>query len=485
MPVLETPITYAHEKRHLATQLPDIGKPRVVIIGGGFAGIQIVKKLRMKDVQVVMLDRNNYHTFQPLLYQVATAGLEPDSIAGPLRKIFDKEENFFFRMANVDSISPDENMVNTDIGRISYDYLVIGTGTRTNYFGNKSIEELAFPMKQVPQALNLRSHLLQNFERAVTSEDEEEIDRLTNFVIVGGGPTGVEVAGALGELKVHVLPNDYPELNFSHRMKIYLVEGLERLLPGMSEKAGKRAQEDLEKRFKIKIKLKSLVEDFDGYRVKLSNGEVINTETLIWAAGVSGIVLPGLDKAKTRKSRYLVDQFNRVVGYDNIFAVGDVASMATREFPDGHPQVAPVAMQQGKQLGKNLSRLISGKKMKTFRYFDKGYLATIGRNRAVADLPGNIKFGGFIAWIIWMFIHLFFLVSFRQKVVTLGNWIWNYFTYDRGTRLIIRPFDYRSTINRKREAMNKEDIKVDGKGEGQINGKEIQETSESKKLHNQ
>jgi len=467
MPVLETPIQYAHEDRHLASQLPDIGKPRVVIIGGGFAGIQIVKNLRMKDVQVVMLDRNNYHTFQPLLYQVATAGLEPDSIAGPIRKIFDDEENFFFRMANVESVSPEENIVNTDIGRIHYDYLIIATGTKTNYFGNKSIEELAFPMKQVPQALNLRSHILQNFERAVTSDDEEEIDRLTNFVIVGGGPTGVEVAGAFGELKTHVLPRDYPEIDFSDRMNIYLVEGLERLLPTMSEKAGARAQSDLEKRFKVNVRLRTMVEDFDGYHVKLNNGEIINAETLIWAAGVSGIIIPGLEQAKTEKSRYVVDQFNRIAGYNNVFAVGDVAAMASKEFPTGHPQVAPVAMQQGKHLGKNLTRLMRGEDMKSFHYVDKGYMATIGRNRAVADLPANIKFGGFLAWIFWMFVHLFFLVSFRQKLVTLGNWIWNYFTYDRGTRLIIRPFDYRSAINRKRDKMNRGDVEADGQEEKQ------------------
>lgn len=456
MAVIETPSEYAHENRHLATQLPDIGKPRVVIIGGGFAGIQIVKNLRMKEVQVVMLDRHNYHTFQPLLYQVATAGLEPDSIAGPLRKVFDDEKNFFFRMATVESVSPNENMVNTNIGRIHYDYLIIATGTKTNYFGNKSIEELAFPLKQVPQALNLRSHFLQNFERAVTSDDEDEIDRLTNFVIVGGGPTGVELAGALGELKTQVLPRDYPELDFNAKMNIYLVEGLERLLPAMSEKAGQKAQKDLEHRFKVTVNLKTMVEDFDGYEVKLNNGETIKTETLIWAAGVMGVTLPGLDKATVEKSRYTVNQFNLVEGYDNVYAVGDVAKMSTEDYPKGHPQLAPVALQQGENLGKNISRQLKGKDMKPFRYVDKGTMATIGRNRAVADLPGNLKFSGFIAWIIWMFVHLLYLVSFRQKLITLGNWIWNYFTYDKGTRLIIRPFDYRSAINKKKQQLKKE-----------------------------
>lgn len=456
MAVIETPVEYSHEDRHLASQLPDIGKPRIVIIGGGFAGIQIVKNLRMKDVQVVMLDRHNYHTFQPLLYQVATAGLEPDSIAGPLRKVFDDEENFFFRMATVESVSPEENMVNTNIGRIHYDYLVIATGTKTNYFGNKSIEELAFPLKQVPQALNLRSHFLQNFERAVTSDDEEEIDRLTNFVIVGGGPTGVELAGALGELKTQVLPRDYPELDFNAKMNIYLVEGLDRLLPAMSTKAGSKAQKDLEQRFKVNVKLNTIVEDFDGYEVKLNNGEVIKTETLIWGAGVMGATIPGLDKATVERNRYSVNRFNLVDGYDNIYAVGDVAKMETDNYPKGHPQLAPVALQQGQYLGKNISRQLKGKEMKPFKYIDKGTMATIGRNRAVADLPGNLKFGGFVAWIIWMFVHLMYLVSFRQKLITLGNWIWNYFTYDKGTRLIIRPFDYRSAIQDKRRKLKKE-----------------------------
>ncbi len=464
MAIVETPSEYAHEKRNLTTQLPDIGKPRVLIIGGGFAGIQIVKNLRMKDVQVVMLDRHNYHTFQPLLYQVATAGLEPDSIAGPLRKIFDEEKNFFFRMATVESIQPGKNMVSTNIGDIKYDYLIIATGTQTNYFGNKSIEELAFPLKQVPQALNLRSHFLQNLERAVTSSDDEEIDRLTNFVIVGGGPTGVELAGALGELKTQVLPRDYPELDFDDKMNIYLVEGLSRLLPTMSEKAGAMAQKDLEKRFKVTVKLDMMVEDFDGYQVKLKNGETISTETLIWAAGVKGVTIPGLDKATVEKSRYLVDHFNLVNGYDNVYAVGDIAKMSTDDYPEGHPQLAPVALQQGKNLGKNISRRLIGKKLKPFNYFDKGTMATIGRNRAVADLPNKWSFGGFPAWIAWMFIHLLYLVSFRQKLITLGNWIWNYFTYDKGTRLIIRPFDYRSAVNNKKHKLDKEENKETVKG---------------------
>ncbi|MEM6845515.1 MAG: NAD(P)/FAD-dependent oxidoreductase [Bacteroidota bacterium] len=446
MALVENPTEYTTTPRNLTTQLPDIGKPRIVIIGGGFAGIQMVKHLRMKDVQVVMLDRHNYHTFQPLLYQVATAGLEPDSIAGPLRKVFDNEKNFFFRMARVERIDAEQQCVHTNIGEISYDYLVVAVGTQTNYFGNEKIQQLAFPLKQVPQALNLRSHILQNFEKAVTSDSEEEIDRLTNFVIVGGGPTGVELAGAMGELKKYVLPRDYPELDFKV-MKVYLVEGVNRLLPTMSEKAGKRAEKDLTQRFDTIVKLNTLVKDYNGYEVTLSNGEQLISETLIWAAGVQGVIIPGLDKSTVEKGRYVVDEINRVNGYDNIFAIGDVAAMYTGEYPKGHPQVAPVAMQQGEQLGKNLTNLLQEKATRPFSYLDKGSMATIGRNRAVADFPGNIRFGGWFAWLSWMFVHLLFLVSFRQKIITLGNWVWNYFTYDRGTRLIIRPFNYRRTVD--------------------------------------
>lgn len=436
----------------MTAHVPDIGKPRVVIIGGGFAGIQVVKHLDKNDYQVVMLDRHNYHTFQPLLYQVATAALEPDSIAGPLRKVFDNYKNFFFRMATVNAISPAQQTVHTNIGSIRYDYLVIASGTKTNYFGNKSAEDLSFPLKQVPQALNLRSHLLQNFEKAVTLEDEEEIERLSNFVIVGGGPTGVELAGALGELKRHVLPKDYPELNFE-KMRIYLVEGLPRLLNGMSEHAGKRALRDLENRFKVIVKLNTMVENFDGNTVTLSNGEKIHSETLIWAAGVKGIILDGLDKATVERSRYAVDEYNRIKGYENIFAIGDVAMMKTEESPNGHPQQAPVAMQQGKNLGKNLNRLARGKALNPFQYFDKGSMATIGRNRAVADLPGQLSFGGIVAWVIWIFVHLMYLVSFRQRLIVLTNWMWNYFTYDRGIRLIIRPYDYRRNVRLKKKGI--------------------------------
>lgn len=444
----------ATTNKDIGIKIPQNNIPRIVIIGGGFAGIQLAKNLKNQPVQVVMLDRNNYHTFQPLLYQVATAGLEPDSIAGPLRKVFEDNDKFYFRMARVERINPEKRIVYTEIGFIQYDYLVIASGTLTNYFGNENIAKLAFPMKQVPQALNLRSHMLQNFEKAVTTYDKDEIETLMKFVIVGGGPTGVEVAGALGELKKHVLPNDYPELNLK-QMKIYLVEGLPRLLTGMSTHAGQRSLQDL-KKFGVEVKLNTLVSDFDGYEVTLSDGTKIATQTLIWAAGVQGNIIDGLTGDSIYKNRFIVDRYHQIEGYDRIFALGDVAYMATEKYPEGHPQLAPVAMQQGRHLAKNIRRLLKGKPPLMFEYVDKGAMATIGRNRAVADLPPKLHFGGKMAWLIWMFVHLIFIIGFRQKIVVFSNWLWNYFTYDRGTRLIIRPFDYKRNLRKRREEQAKQ-----------------------------
>lgn len=422
----------------LSIYIPITNKPRVVIIGGGFAGIKVAKGLKDKNIQVVMLDRHNYHTFQPLLYQVATAGLEPDSVAGPLRKTMKVQHNFYFRMAKVTGINPDRKTISTMVGELHYDYLVIASGTLTNFFGNDSLEDLSFPIKQIPQALDLRTHLLQNFEKAVMTGEGPEMEGLMNFVIVGGGPTGVELAGALSELKRSVLPKDYPELDFKN-MNIYLVEGLNRLLNGMTEKSGEQALKYLEQ-FGVKLKLGLMVESYDGKIVYFSDGTTIKSDTLIWAAGVKGNILDGIDEESVEKSRFIVDRFNRVKGYEDIFAVGDVALMVTDKFPHGHPQLAPVAIQQGKLLAKNIKRIVSHKKLKPFEYLDKGSMATVGRNKAIVDLPTGQQFGGFIAWLIWMFVHLVSIVGFRNKLLVLSSWIWNYFTYDRGIRLIIRPF---------------------------------------------
>lgn len=422
-------------------EIPESKLPKLVIVGGGFAGIELVKKIDPRHYQIIMVDRHNYHTFQPLLYQVATAGLEPDSIAQPLRKVFDDKRNFYFRMANVDRIEPYENKLYTDIGWIKYDILVVAIGTRTNYFGNDDLREATLPMKQVPHSLDIRSHMLQSLEAALLEPNPEKRNALMSFVIVGGGPTGVELAGALSELKKHVLPQDYPELNIN-AMKIYLVEGLGRLLNGMSDFAGRKSLQYLQD-FGVEVILNNLVSSVEGDKVTLKDNRVIYADNVLWAAGVTGNLFNGFnDSMIARGSRLIVNEFNLVKGLNNVYAIGDIAYMESDDdFPKGHPQLAPVAIQQGEALGRNLNRLAENKPMKPFDYFNKGVMATIGRNRAVVDLPfKNISYGGFFAWLTWMFIHLLYLVGFRSKFVTFFNWIYNYFTYDRGTRLIVRPY---------------------------------------------
>ncbi|MGW8121670.1 NAD(P)/FAD-dependent oxidoreductase [Roseivirga echinicomitans] len=423
------------KKLHL--DIPESTKKRVIIVGGGFAGIQMAKGLKGHGFQVVLLDRNNYHTFQPLLYQVATAGLEPDSIAGALRQLFKNYPDFYFRMAKVTEIHAEEQKISTLIGDLHYDYLVIANGSKTNYFGNQEMFNLTFPLKQIPQALNLRSHMLQNFEQTVLTRELSEKDRLTNFVVVGGGPTGVEVSGALGELKKHVLPKDYPDIDFNI-MNLHLVDAGPRLLAGMSEKASEKALKYLAA-FDVKVKLNTFVKNFDGEEVTLSDGTVIPSKTVIWAAGVKGNIIDGVPEKSIAGGRILVDDFNLVKGLENVFALGDIALMKTEKYPKGLPMLAPVAIQQGKLLARNLIRVSKSEKMKSFEYVDKGSMATVGRNKAVVDMP-KFTFGGFFAWLVWMFVHLLSIIGFRNRLVVFSNWVWNYFTYDRGTRLIIRPF---------------------------------------------
>ena len=419
--------------------IPQSNLPRVVIIGGGFAGINLAKTLANKNCQVVLIDKHNYHTFQPLLYQVSSSGLEPDSIAYPLRKILKKHKTSFFRLAEVQQIKPESNEVITSIGNLMYDYLVIATGTKTNYFGNKEIESNSMPMKSVPQALDIRSLILQNFEKAAIANSKEEREAFLNFVIVGAGPTGVELAGAIAELKNNILPRDYKDLNPTD-MHIHLLEGANRVLPPMSEHASKKAEQFL-KKLGVQVHCNTFVKEYDGLKVITNSNLVMQSETLIWAAGVTGAPVLGL-KAEAiveRANRYRVNQYNQVVEYKNIFAIGDIALMASETYPKGHPQVAQPAIQQGKLLGKNLLRLIEKKPLVPFKYFDKGSMATIGRNKAVVDLK-SYKFGGFFAWFVWMFVHLMSLVGFRNRVVVLFNWTYNYINFDKAARLIIRPF---------------------------------------------
>lgn len=422
----------------MPVNIPVSNQPRLVIIGGGFGGMKLARRLRHAQLQVVMIDRNNYHTFQPLLYQVSTGGLEPDSIGYPLRKVFKKQENFIFRMAEVTKITSERNVIETSIGEISYDYLVIAAGSKTNYFGMNDMEQHAMPMKSIPQAMELRSLILQNFEKALLTDSLDEQEALMTTVVVGGGPTGVETAGALGELKQHVLPRDYPEL-FLEKMQIHIIEKLDRLMPTMSKDASQKTLEFL-KRFSVTVWLNAGVTSYDGKTLTLSNGKQILSFAVIWTAGVTGALIPGLNgEVIIKGSRIKVDSFNRVEGYENIFAIGDIATMITENRPNGHAMVAPVAVQQGALLAKNLINLMNKRKLIPFIYRDLGMMATVGRNRALVDLP-FIKFQGIFAWFIWMFVHLMLLVGFRNRVIVFINWAWNYFSYDRGIRLILRPF---------------------------------------------
>ncbi|ADV49249.1 NADH dehydrogenase (ubiquinone) [Cellulophaga algicola DSM 14237] len=419
--------------------LPNTNQKRIVVIGGGFAGISLVKKLKDLDAQIVMIDRHNYHTFQPLLYQVSTSGLEPDSIAYPIRKILKELNNFYFRLAEVQHIDPVKKEITTAIGILSFDYLVIATGTKTNYFNNENIAKNAMPMKTVPQALNIRSLILQNFEKADDTLEVSERKALLNFCIVGAGPTGVELAGALAELKQNVFPKDYKHLDIQE-MQIHLFEGGPRVLPPMSETASKKATEFLDK-LGVQIHLNTIVSDFDGKTVTLKDGKTLETKNFIWSAGVTGASIKGLteDSLVARLNRYKVNTFNQVAGFEDIFAIGDIAYMETVDFPKGHPQVAQPAIQQGENLAKNLKNLLANKPLKAFIYSDKGTMATVGRNKAVVDLK-KLKFGGFLAWFIWMFVHLMALVGFRNRVIVFFNWAYNYINYDKAARLIVRPY---------------------------------------------
>ena len=421
--------------------IPDSNLERVVIVGAGFGGIQLAKSLlHTKRFQVVLLDKHNYHTFQPLLYQVATGGLEPDSIAYSIRQIFHKKKNFIFRMSEVEKIDCDEKEVHTNIGEITYDHLVIATGTKTNLFGFEKLRDQMMTLKTVPQALNMRSYILQNFENALLTDSRDEQTSLMNVVIVGGGPTGVELAGALGEMKKYVLPHDYPELDLN-RMQIYLFERQPRVLSNMSEAASAKTEKYLHQ-LGVKIFTSTSVNDFDGDD-KVTYGddnEVIRADTLIWTAGVKGNLVGGLqEEVILRGNRIQTDAFNQILNLENVYAIGDIAAVITEDTPRGHPQVAPVAIQQAKNLSKNLVRQAKGEERKVFKYKDKGSMATVGRNRAVVDLA-HLKFQGLFAWFVWLAVHLISLVGFRNKVAVMMDWIYNYFTYDRAMRLIIRPY---------------------------------------------
>ena len=410
---------------------------RVVIAGAGFAGLKLAKSLSSKYFQVILLDRNNYHQFQPLLYQVATCGLEPSSISFPLRKIFQRKKNVFIRIAEVTGVEHEKQIIKTNIGEIKYDYLVLAYGATTNFFNNQQLQKNAFSMKSVSEALLLRNTLLQNYEMALVAKTDEERKALLNVVIVGGGPTGVELAGAVAEMKMKILPKDYSELNF-RQMNIYLLEAAPRLLGGMSAGLGKTVEKYLTE-LGIEVKLNAAVKDYDGENVLLSDGSILKSNCLIWAAGVKGAVLPGIPATSfTANERLIVNEYNAVASIKNIFAIGDIAFMQSVLFLKGHPQVAPVAIQQAKLLALNLGNISLNKKVLAFKYKDKGSMATVGRNKAVAE-AGKIKLKGFTAWFAWMMVHLMSIIGTKNRLFILINWVWQYFTYDPSLRLIIKP----------------------------------------------
>lgn len=427
------------QSKSLHIPLPN-GKKRVVVIGGGFAGIHITKELlKISGVQVVMIDRHNHHLFQPLLYQVATLGLDPDSIAEPLRKHFGNNPDFFFRLAKVLQIDAERNSLKTNLGEVDYDYLVIANGAKTNYFGNEANYKNAYPLKQLHQAVALRNQIIQTIEEAVTATNEEESRSCLTFVVVGAGPTGVEVSGAIAELRKHILPNDYPDLDLS-LMRIVLLEGGGKVLPALSQQSGEKALQGL-KELNIEVKLNSALKSYDGKVAVLGDGSTIPCRTLIWGAGVAGNVIPGLAPEMIERSRIIVDEFSRVKGLSNVFAIGDIAMMKTAAYPNGYPMVAPVAIQMGKLLGENFKNIFANKELKSFVYKDQGSMATIGRNRAVVDFTSKIKIGGPLAWMIWMFVHLLSITGFRNKLMISLNWFWRYLTYDRGNRVLVRNFE--------------------------------------------
>ena len=406
-------------------------KKKIIVIGGGFAGIQFIKKIDDTLFDVLLIDKINHHQFQPLFYQVATSQLEPASISFPLRNIFKSKKNLQIRLAEVLSIDSVNNKIETTIGEFFYDYLVIAIGCTTNFFGNDEIRSHAFTLKTTYDAINIRNHILQTFEDIISAETSDR-EGLLNLTIVGAGPTGVELAGAFAEIKNNILPKDYPDIDFTH-FKINLIEGSKDTLNSMSISAKRTSKKYLQK-MGVNIITETFVKRYDGNLLELSNGNIIKSKTVIWAAGVIGNTIKGLpDSVQKVGNRIDVNRTNLVNGTQNIFALGDIAFMQTPKYPNGHPQVANVAINQAKYLAYNLNKT----KTNEFEYNDLGSMATIGRNKAVVDLP-HFKFKGYFAWLIWMFLHLMLILSVRNKLIIFINWVWAYLTKDTSLRLILK-----------------------------------------------
>lgn len=429
--------------------------PRVIIIGGGFGGVEVARKLKDKEVEVVMIDRNNFHTFQPLMYQVATGTLSEDSISFPLRKMFKSQSNFRFRLAEVLQIDSKNKEVITSVGTYDYDYLVIATGATSNFFGNQQVEKYSLPMKSIKEALNIRSYVLQNLEEAILRKNTSERESYLNFVVVGGGPTGVELSGAIAEIQLHMLKKDYPELS-ENEMNVYLVEGTDKILGALSEKSSRDAARYL-KELGIKVLTGTQVTGYDGNVITFNNGESIPTKTVIWGAGVKGQFPEGIHADYIeRGNRIRTNGQCQIEGMDGVYAIGDVSAMITEETPRGLPGVAPAAQQQGKFVAEHICNILSNKTNdQNFKYFDKGSMATVGRNRAVVDM-GSLHMKGFMAWLTWMFVHLVSIFGFRNKIVTFVNWSIKFLTKNSGIRLIVNRYDRPQPEAKKVEASSAE-----------------------------
>lgn len=413
-------------------------KKRVVIVGGGLGGLRLAEDLYESGMQVVLIDKNNFHQFPPLIYQIASAGIDPSSISFPFRQIFRKRKDFYFRMAEARMVDSEKKILQTSIGKIDYDYLVLAAGATTNFFGNKNIEEWAIPMKTVPEAMGLRNALLSNFERALTCATEEERQELLNVVIVGGGATGVEIAGALSEMKRYVIPYDYPDMD-SSLMHIYLIEAGDRLLAGLSQESSQKAYEFL-KSMGVDIQFGKMVTDYRDHKVIMKDGTEIPTRTFLWVSGIRANAMPGIDESHLgRGFRFKVDEFNRIPGVDDVFAIGDQCLQTSdAAYPNGHPQVAQVAIQQAKNLAKNLKLINQGadsSELTAFRYKNLGSMATIGRNKAVVEI-GKFRSQGFFAWVLWLVVHLRSILGVKNKMMVLLNWLWKYVSYNDSIRMI-------------------------------------------------
>jgi hypothetical protein len=421
----------------MSINIPQSPLPRVVIAGGGFGGLKLAQELDSRHFQVILIDHHNYHQFPPLIYQVASSGLEPSSIAFPFRSALRKKKGFVFRLAEVQGVAPERNLLLTSVGEVKYDYLILACGGTTNFFGNDQIARHSLPMKTLYESMNLRNVLLQNIEKALVSDDEERRNALLTVAIVGGGPSGVEIAGALAEMKRYVLPKDYPYLD-SSLFRIHLLDASPRLLQAMSERSSETAARGL-REMGVEIHTGTMVSDYDGKTLRLSDGSEMKTRTVIWVSGIVANAVEGIQaEALGRGRRILVDEHNEVKGLTNVFAIGDQCLMtADANYPNGHPQLAQVAIQQARLLARNLRARQEGKPLSPFHYKDLGSMATIGRNRAVAEIRGA-KWGGFTAWMLWLVVHLRSILSVRNKVIVLLNWIWNYVTYDRSLRLILK-----------------------------------------------